>query len=132
MFFYTTIAAAYGSLCYMFVRFFAFLLLWVSNKFLQLGIWAENSSNQVDKLTAIWSEPTFRHLFGPSVEVGLNWSELIAAFLIRLFLWIIVGFVVSFIISFYFSANTIIYAALRKKVDDTALEVVYIESEENE
>jgi len=131
MFFYTTVAAVYGSFCYMFVRFFAFLLLWVSNKFLQLGIWTENSSKQVDKLTAIWSGPTFRNLLGSSVEVGHNWSELIAAFLIRLFLWIIIGLVVSFIISFYFSANTIIYAALRKKVDDTALEVIHTESEEN-
>ena len=42
----------------------------------------------------------------------------------------VVVLVVSYIISFYFSANTIIYSLMRKKVDNTALEDVYTISEE--
>jgi len=117
--FYTAIAAVYGALCYTFVRFFAFLLLWVTHRSLQLGVWGN------DKLTAIWAEPHLRDLLVTPDWGALNWPQSIAAFLIYLCSSAIVGLLVSFIISFYFSANTIIYSLMRNKVDNTALEDVY-------
>jgi len=119
MVFYTAIAAVYGAFCYTFVRFFAFLLLWVTHRSLQLGVWGN------DKLTAIWAEPHLRDLLVPPDWGALNWPQYIAAFLIYLCSSAIVGLLVSFIISFYFSANTIIYSLMRNKVDNTALEDVY-------
>ncbi len=119
--FYTAIAAVYGAICYTFVRFFVFLLLWAAHWFLHLGVWVDNSK-EVNKLTAIWPQPSFMNLFDSSALAAANWSQSIAAFLIHLVLLVIVGLVVSFIISFYFSANTIIYAALRSRVDGTALD----------
>jgi uncharacterized membrane protein YgaE (UPF0421/DUF939 family) len=56
----------------------------------------------------------------------MNWSELVAAFIIYLVCLVIIGLLVAFLISFYFSANTIIYSLLRKCVDNTALDEVYI------
>ncbi|MHC4691686.1 MAG: hypothetical protein ACYS67_03010, partial [Planctomycetota bacterium] len=53
--FYTAIAAVYGSLCYIFVRFFAFLLIWCTHLFLQIGL-------NDKKLAAIWPAPTFKNL----------------------------------------------------------------------
>jgi hypothetical protein len=41
-----------------------------------------------------------------------------------------VGLMVSFVISFYFSANTIIYALMRNRVDKTALTEVCTHSGE--
>jgi len=122
--FYTAIAAVYGAICYTFVRFFAFLLLWVTHWSLQLGVWGN------DKLVAIWSEPHFRDLLVPPDWGALNWSQSIGAFLIYLCSLAVVGLVASFIISFYFSANTIIYALMRNKVDNTALEDIYTPTEE--
>jgi uncharacterized membrane protein YgaE (UPF0421/DUF939 family) len=78
---------------------------------------------------AIWPEPSFSQLAAYSAAAG-NWSESIAAFLVYLFVLAIVGLVVSFIISFYFSASTVIYALMRNKVDNTALEEIYTEPEE--
>jgi hypothetical protein len=119
--FYTAVAVVYGAICYMFVRFFAFLLLWVSHRCLQLGVLANNR-----KLTAIWpQQPSFMDLFNSSELAAANWSESLAAFLIYLFVLAVIGLVVSFIISFYFSANTVIYALMRNRVDNTALEDVY-------
>ena len=43
---------------------------------------------------------------------------------------IVVGLMVSYVISFYFSANTIIYALMRKRVDKTALDEVYTGADE--
>jgi hypothetical protein len=40
-------------------------------------------------------------------------------------LWGVIGLIVSFIMSFYFSANTIIYALMRNRVDNTALDDIY-------
>ena len=129
--FYTATAAAYGAICYTFVRFFTFLLLGVTHRTLQLGVWVENSK-EVDKLTAIWPKPEFMNLLGSSNVVITNWAESLAAFLVLLSLLAVVGLVVSFIISFYFSANTIIYSLMRNKVDNTALEDIYKYNDEAE
>jgi hypothetical protein len=128
--FYTAIAAVYGAICYLFVRLFAFLLLSGTYLFLQLGVWVKNSSKEVNKLAAIWPAPKFMELIGSTTLKSANWPEWFAAHLIHLFSLVIVGLVVSFIISFYFSANTIIYALMRNRVDNTALEDVYTTFEE--
>ncbi|MDD5064128.1 MAG: hypothetical protein PHQ35_05130 [Phycisphaerae bacterium] len=128
--FYTAIAAVYGAVCYIFVRFLTFLLLWVTRWFLQLFIWADNSSHRVNKLTAIWPEPSFMCLRGAPGWVTANWSESLAIFLIYLALLVVVGLLVSFVISFYFSANTIIYALMRNRVDNTALQDIYTSAAE--
>ncbi len=129
--FYTAIAAVYGAICYTFVRFFTFLLLGITHRTLQLGVWVENSK-EVDKLTAIWPKPEFMNLLGSSNVVTTNWAESLAAFLVLLCLLGVVGLVVSFIISFYFSANTIIYSLMRNKVDNTAVEDIYKYNDEAE
>jgi hypothetical protein len=125
MAFYSALAMIYGAICYIFVRFFAFLLLWATRWFLQLGIWVDSSSRESNKLLVIWPEPSFINLLGSPVSSAANWSELFAAFLVHLFLLVIVGLLVSFILSFYFSANTIIYSLMRNRVDNTALEDIY-------
>ena len=126
--FYTATAAVYGAICYTFVRFFAFLMLLTGRWFLQLGIWEKNSQN-INKLVAIWPQPTFRDLVDQSALAATNWSaQSTAALLIYLTILVIIGLLVAFIISFYFSANTIIYALLRNKVDQTNLDEIYTPS----
>ena len=132
MCFYTAIAAVYGAICYAFVRFFAFLLLWAAHLFLRLGTWTNDSSSQFNKLTAIWSGPTFANLAGQSVQTAYNWSESFAAFMVHLNVLVIIGLVISFFISFYFSANTIIYSLMRNRLDNTPLQKIYMPSENNE
>jgi hypothetical protein len=129
--FYTTIAAVYGAISYTFVRFFAFILLFVTHLFLELGVWVENSKD-VSKLIAIWPKLKFTKLISYQDVATTNWTESVGAFLVYLFLLAVLGLVVSFIISFYFSANTIIYSLMRYKVDNTALEDMYTYFEETE
>jgi hypothetical protein len=129
--FYTAVAVIYGAICYMFVRFFTFLLLWVTRWFLQLGVWINNTSNQINKLAAIWPEPSFMGLRGSPSLTAVNWSESFAAFLVYLVLLAVVGLLVSFVISFYFSSSTIIYALMRNRVDNTALEDIYTPAAES-
>jgi len=132
MAFYTAVAAVYGAVCYLFVRLFAFLLLWSARLFLQWGLWANCRNKGVNKVDVIWPSSTFMNLPGPMASGTANWSESIAAFLIHLCVLVVVGLVVAFVISFYFSANTIIYALIRNKADDTALEDIYIPAHPDE
>ncbi|MFH1717093.1 MAG: hypothetical protein ABIF19_07060 [Planctomycetota bacterium] len=135
MVFYTAIAAAYGAVCYAFVRLFAFLLLWITHCSLQLGLWVDSSTKGVGKLEAIWPQPKlwdFSVSSSPSGLAAANWTESLAAFLIYLSLLVVVGLVVSFIISFYFSANTIIYSLMRNKVDNTAFGDICTHFDEDE
>ena len=127
--FYTAIAVIYGAICYIFVRFFAFLLLWSTYRGLRLGAITQSARGLPDKIAAIWPEPSFSRLVAYSSAAG-NWSESAAAFLVYLSALVIVGLVASFIISFYFSSNTVIYAMMRNQVDETPLEQIYTEVEE--
>lgn len=120
---YMAIAFVYGAICYLFVRFFAFLLLWITHAFLQLGFAYENR-----KLHAIWPEPTFTDFFGAGVAVPTTWSTSISSSLIYFWVLVVVGLVVAFVFSFYFSASTIIYALMRNRVDLIALNDVYVGS----
>ncbi len=126
--FYTVIAFVYGAICYIFVRFFAFLLLWATYTGLRLGSGSNSVKGLTDKIAAVWHEPSFHQLLVYSTDTG-SLSEKAAALLIYLSALIIVGLVVSFIISFYFSSNTVIYALMRNKVDGTAIEDVYFEQQ---
>jgi hypothetical protein len=132
MIFYTVIAAVYGSVCYLFVRVFGFLTLWLTRWFLQIGLWTHSAGSEINKLTAIWPTPTFRQLLGSSKPMPANGTEHVAAFLIHLFVLVVVGLVVSFIISFFFSANSIIYSLMRSRVDNTAREDIYMPYDEAE
>ena len=125
MLFYTSIAAVYGSICYIFVRLFAFLTLSVTRQFLHLAMRVGCNSGEASKLTAIWPAGDFVNLAGSAQQLQLNWSQSCAAFLIHLCVLLVIAVVVSFIMSFYFSANTIIYANLRSITDGKAMEDIY-------
>lgn len=125
MLFYTLIASIYGAICYLFVRFFVFLLLFLSHLFLHFGVWAKSSSSQANKLDTYWPGPTFLNLSCLTNTDNLNWSESVASFLTHLSVLIFVGLLAAYLLSFYFSVNTVIYALLRNRVDNTKIEDVY-------
>jgi hypothetical protein len=127
--FYTIAAFIYGALCYIFVRFFAFLLLWSAYEGLRLGAGLNSNLGLQDKITAIWAEPSFGQLLALSTQTS-GIAERGAALLVYMSALIVVGLVVSFVISFYFSSNTVIYALMRNKVDDTPLDEIYTEPQE--
>lgn len=123
MAFYSLAAALYGVVCYLFVRFFAFLVLWSTREFLQLGL-------RDTKLDALWPAPSIASLLGTAAAPE-GWSLWLAAFFIRVWVLVVVGLTTSFVISFYFSASTIIYALMRNRVDGTALDEVQMTAAES-
>lgn len=123
--FYTAVAAVYGGLCYLLVRLFGFLVLWLTYHFLQIGFLGQNA-----KLHAIWPEPTPMDFFGQAAVMPTTWSLWLVFLLIRVWVFGVAALTASFLISFYFSATTIIYALLRRHVDGTPVEEVCISPQE--
>jgi len=123
--FYTVMATIYGAVCYAFVRLFTYLLLWITRQFLALGFIGRD-----DELANIWPAPDFTDFLGSAAATPTNWSTSAGAFLIYVWVLIVVGLMVSFVISFYFSANTIIYALMRNRVDRTRLDEIYTGTDE--
>ena len=118
--FYMLVTVIYGAICYVVVRFFAFLLLWITHRLLMLWVFVETSEG-VNKLQAIWPEPSFANLYNSSGLPSVHGTGYIAAFLVHVSSLFLVCLLASFLISFYFSANTIIYAIMRNRIDGTAL-----------
>ena len=123
---YVVIASVYGAICYMFVRFFSFLLLWITYQFLQLGFLHQNT-----KLRSIWPEPDIADFLGTTAAAPATGSASVGAVLIYVWVLVVVGLMVAFVISFFFSASTIIYALMRNRVDRIALDEVYTRSDES-
>ena len=122
---YTLAATVYGTICYAFVRLFCHLLIQITRLFLQAGFLRDN-----EKLNQIWPAPDFRDFLVPADVAPANWSTATGAFLVNFWVIIVVGLMVSYVISFYFSANTIIYALMRNRVDKTAFNEVYTGADE--
>ncbi|MFA5553749.1 MAG: hypothetical protein WCZ89_08355 [Phycisphaerae bacterium] len=128
--FYTALVSVYGAICYIFVRFFAFLMLYSTHWALRLGVFVK-SSGGMNKIDTIWPQPEFSNLITAQTDAAI-WSESAGAFIIYLFVLVVLGLVMAFLLSFYFSANTIIYALMRSRVDNTPLDEIHITEEKIE
>ena len=129
--FYTFLAAVYGGICYLFVRLFIFLMLISVHSAAGLSMnWDGSSMADIrGKLEAIWPRPSLAELQPAINWVSLSWTESIGAFFIWVWVSLAVGLILAFLISYFYSVNTIIYTLLRKHVDDTDLEDIYLEQE---
>jgi hypothetical protein len=63
---------------------------------------------------------------------NLSWYNYIGAALVSIWLYLLFLMVIGFGYSYFWSASTIIYLLMRRKVDDTDLDEVYLEDEEAE
>jgi hypothetical protein len=128
---YGAVACVYGAITYVFVRFFAFVALAATHWFAKVGVasWLGGGSlsPEADRLDLIWTAPTFDNLWG-----GLNWDaltfwEIIPACLIGVWVFLLACVVAGYLLTYAASATTVIYFLLRRKVDATDLDDVYVE-----
>ena len=130
---YLLVSIVYGTICFLFVKFLAFLLLRLAHLAAALGMNIDGAGRLATygKLEAIWSAPTWSgSFFGGFFGVPLTTTEGIAAILMSIVVFIVVGLVVAFVVSFFFSASTVMYLLLRREVDATDFADVYVEEEE--
>jgi len=131
--FYALVATIYGALCYMFVRFFTFIMLKATRFFVGIGMAITDRPGtgipNGSRLDSIWPMPIFGNFRSPTTPFGMEYWDAAGAFLIGIWLLLVVGLIAAFLVSFYFSGSTIIYYLLRRQVDATDIEDVYLEEE---
>jgi len=128
--FFTGFSAAYGCLTFLFVKFVTFLALWITHT--SVGMFTWGGGEGAKKLDNLWAAPTLADpwpLAGPMVPgSAVSW----ATYLFQAWGWIALGFMVAFLVSFFFTSQTVIYFLLRRNVDSTDMEEVYVEESEEE
>ena len=132
--FYATVTLVYGSLCYLFVRVFVWIVLRVTHGFVGLGM--ENTHRpgtgwpDGTKLDAMWAQPSFDHLMVAAPPFGTEtWGDATGGFLICIWVCLLVMLLCAFLASFFLSGSTIIYYLLRQAVDATDFEDVYLDED---
>jgi hypothetical protein len=132
MAFYTAVSILYGSICYLFVRYFLYLMLALTHKFVGLFV-LRSAYSSAPLWNVIWPSPTTEGRFVYDINyLALGPGEKFGALLIAIWVYLAIGLLGAFAVSFYFSANTIIYLLMRHEVDATELDDVYLEQTDDE
>ena len=143
--FYAGVLLLYGALSLVLVRGVAVLTLKLSHEFAGWGMRAAHSAelDGVHKLDALWQMPAWPDVaflpttaatpfWGTFFKYPLDGTETIAAGLMALWVYLVVGLVAAFVVSFFFCGSTQMYFLLRRDVDATDYEEVYYEEPEEE
>jgi len=130
--FYTIVAGIYGTLCYVFVRYFIKLMLSLTHYFVGLLIFRDAPSTE-PLLNVMWPNPLTATRLSYDIDfLTLGGTQDVTAFLLAFWNYLTIGMLGAFAISFYFSANTVIYILMRHEVDATEMDDVYLEQTEED
>jgi hypothetical protein len=124
---YTFVALLYGAITYLFVRFFLYLLLRLTH--LGVGLFMyKQAADGSSLMDAIWRAPVspLRLSYNPDWAVLSNLQS-IGAVLIAFWVYMTIAMLGAYAVSLYFSSSTIIYYLMRREVDATAIDEVYLE-----
>lgn len=121
--FYTAVAVFYGVISYLFVRLCLFVLLVLVHFFAQVFVFGQGAQTW----KAMWPSPDMGKLSYMPDWSALGIPESLAAGVTAFWVYLIIGLLGAYVISFYFSANTIIYMLMRRKVDATEMDAVYLD-----
>lgn len=132
--FYAAVAAVYGAICYLFVRFLLFVALRAARLFLGMGLIGYRPGTGAagaGKVDVIWPSPTFADLAPARLPLGAEGlGESAMAVLFHLWMLLAVALLAAFVVSFFLSGSTVIYFLLRRHVDATDIEDVFVEEGE--
>ncbi|MBL7133587.1 MAG: hypothetical protein ISS78_05770 [Phycisphaerae bacterium] len=132
---YAVAALVHGAICYVFIRFFAFVALAATHCFVKAAVWTGGEDlpgvADPDKLDVLWTAPTFQDLHTWNWE-AMTPAQGLGALLIMAWVYLIVGLVAAFALSYFTSGMTMIYYLLRREVDATDIDEVYVGEEEDE
>jgi hypothetical protein len=108
------------------------MMLVLAHHFVSMGMF-QRDVHGTPLLTAMWPSPADTGRLSYHTDYSaLNWGEAIGAGLLSFWIYLVIGILGAFAISFYFSANTIIYFLMRRELDTTEMDDVYLEQVEED
>jgi hypothetical protein len=131
---YSLVTVLYGAVLVFFVVFMGSFVVYLTKWSLSQTPWVGTAfpSRSVDDMF-VYSPESFHWkellVTGPTT---LTWWNQISAFFVSLWVTIIFLLMIGFAYSYYFSAFTMVYLLMRRKVDDTEIDEVYLEEDEPE
>lgn len=130
--FYALAALIYGAITYLFVRLFVWLVLISSHTAAALFIW-RGEAGQDDVLSAMWPPPpTYRDLSYDISYINLTWIQDVSATLLAFWVYLMIAMAAAYAVSLYYSLSTIVYFLMRREVDATELDDVYLDTHDEE
>jgi hypothetical protein len=129
---YGLVTIIYGAICYLFVRLFAWLTLVATRWCVGIGMWPYDRglADGADKLDVIWPAPRFDNLvvWPPTIHSEhFEHIDVVSCWLVWIYVAIFALLVYAFLVSFYYCGSTMIFLLLRRAVDMTDMEDVYVE-----
>jgi hypothetical protein len=130
--FYSAVALVYGAITYLFVRFFLYLLLYLTHAGVGLFMWG-NAYDGTSLMNTLWPGPQSPMNLSYDIEYAtIGGLHSVGAFLIAFWVYLAIAMLGAYAISLYFSSSTIIYYLMRREVDATAIDEVYLEPSDDE
>lgn len=130
---YALVAVVYGTITYLFVRFFAYLGLLAAHTFAKAGSWGGDAMGPwADQVDLVWTKPTFDNLMGAIPWDAMSGMEKVTAAIIAAHLFVVAALVTAYFLSYFASASTVIYLLLRRQVDATDTDDVYMDEPEED
>lgn len=139
--FYALVAGCYGAVCLALVKLLVTVALWAVGTFMGAsmnhgGAYAVGPTSQPvkieHKLDAMWQKPSVternRPFYGTFGKDDLRHVSWFGRVCLKAWVYSLWGLVAAFAISFFYSASTVIYFLLRREVDRTDIEDVYVET----
>lgn len=130
---YAVLTIVYAAVCWFLAKLFLFWALSVTRTVVAIGtswfgLWnRETEAGPISKLELLWPVAGSGIAYPRPEWSQLAWYEHFSAFVIAMYVLLLVGLLWAFLCSFYFSGSTVIYFLLRRDVDGTDLEEVYDE-----
>lgn len=131
MLWYTVVAIAYGALTFLFVRLFIFLTLKFTQAF--VGAWCFTHADDGQYTwAAMYPGSSYFHLPYDLNSLSLGFGERLGAFFVTVWVYLLITLLGAYLVSFYFSSSTIVYYLMRREVDATELDDVYVEQSDDD
>jgi hypothetical protein len=146
--FYNVVLFAYAGLCFIMVRLIALVTLKITHDVTASGMSlfgsvASSETSTFSKLSAMWHMPAWSDftllpssrsadLWGDFFHVPLSGTEWLGAVLISVWVFLVVAAIAGFLVCMFLCGSTQIYLLLRREVDKTEFDEIYVEDEDYE
>jgi hypothetical protein len=132
---YAVVMVVFAGVCWLVVNLFTYFGLATARYCVAIGTapfgWFSRGDGEhpISKMELLWPMVGPHKLYGWPEWSSLSWNEYVSAVLIGLSVLVVIGLMWSFLAAFYFSGSTVIYFLLRRDIDGTDLEELFLEDE---